>query len=284
DPAGTIPPVSPPRGVGFIPATPPRLIPSSRQAPSPSPSARSRRSRDVAALCRLRDSDRCVVTFAGEPIEVAHIYPFSMAGVEEEPRNRYSFWTILRVFWRQERVDRWYQAVFPRGTEIVDNLMCLAPSVHKYHERVQFALQPISLAENGKRLTSKTKLTMWIRIKKICSGDEIILETCDADTLPLPNWDLLEMQWVLQCIAAMSGSAEPRDESYGEDDDFPGDFPMALRNDHLEDDYMSGISGISTPSTIPTSPVQLRNDEETVQGAKTQVATCTTPALPEAVV
>jgi hypothetical protein len=211
-----------------------------------------------------------VVTFAGEPIEVAHIYPFSMAGVEEEPRNRYSFWTILRVFWRQERVDRWYQAIFPRGTEVVDNLMCLAPSVHKYHERVQFALQPISLAENGKRLTvrfwwlprfehpnegvpagerptipedmdgrmgrqSKTKLYNVDTDQKICSGDEIILETCDADTLPLPNWDLLEMQWVLQCIAAMSGSAEPRDESYGED----GDFPMALCDDHLEDDYMS---------------------------------------------
>jgi hypothetical protein len=67
--------------------------------------------------------------------------------------------------------------------------------------------------------------------EKICSGDEIILRTCDAHSFPLPYWDLLEMQRVLQCIAAMSGSVEPRDESYDGDDSLPGDSPTMANFD-----------------------------------------------------
>jgi HNH endonuclease len=81
-----------------------------------------------------------LITFAGEPIEVAHIYPFSMRNVREDLNDWYSFWRIPRFFWSRERVNRWYGATFPRGTEIVENLMCLVPHMRKYHERAQLAL------------------------------------------------------------------------------------------------------------------------------------------------
>jgi hypothetical protein len=123
---------------------------------------------------------------------------------------------------------------------------------HKYHERAYFALKPTEISDNKRCLKAKffwlpqhrhsnqvdplrTPLTSeglghgpcQVKIynvetdKKICSGDEICLETNDPDRLPLPDWRLLDMQWILHRVAAMSGAAEPRDDFYeGSDDDW----------------------------------------------------------------
>jgi hypothetical protein len=42
----------------------------------------------------------------------------------------------------------------------------------------------------------------------IRSGDEIRLETEDPENLPLPSWELLEMQWFLNRVVAISGAAD----------------------------------------------------------------------------
>jgi hypothetical protein len=47
--------------------------------------------------------------------------------------------------------------------------------------------------------------------KLIASGDVITMTTDDPVTLSLPSWDLLQMQWVLQRLSAISGAAEPQD-------------------------------------------------------------------------
>jgi hypothetical protein len=73
---------------------------------------------------------KCVLTKAGEPNEIAHIYPYSMRN--ENDRNgdnpdggpRPSFWDILRAFW--------YSAIFCAGTEACYNLMCLSLDAHAY--------------------------------------------------------------------------------------------------------------------------------------------------------
>ena len=49
--------------------------------------------------------------------------------------------------------------------------------------------------------------------------DEISLETDDPVTRPLPDFRLLEMQWFLHRVAAMSGAAEPQDNFRGGGDD-----------------------------------------------------------------
>ena len=69
-----------------------------------------------------------------------------------------------------------------------------------------------------------TKLYNVLTDQKICSGDEISLETDDPVAHPLPDLRLLEMQWFLTRVAAMSGVAEPQDEF---DDDSDDDLPMA---------------------------------------------------------
>jgi hypothetical protein len=42
----------------------------------------------------------------------------------------------------------------------------------------------------------------------IRSGDEIWLETDNPLLMPLPDWRISDMQWVLQRLAAISGAAE----------------------------------------------------------------------------
>ena len=63
--------------------------------------------------------------------------------------------------------------------------------------------------------------------KRIHSGDEIYLETSDPKRLPLPDLRLLEMQWILHRVTALSGAAEPRDD-FGEDTD--DDWDIALED------------------------------------------------------
>ncbi|QKX56908.1 uncharacterized protein TRUGW13939_04016 [Talaromyces rugulosus] len=46
------------------------------------------------------------------------------------------------------------------------------------------------------------------------SGDKITLKTNDPKTMPLPNCDILKMQWFLQRPAAISGVAESYNDDY----------------------------------------------------------------------
>lgn len=80
---------------------------------------------------------RCIVT---EPIDVAHIYPFSMRNLRRPvgvPAK------LLLLSWSYFGIKSWYETIFltDSGTEIVPNLMCLCPNAHRYHERALFALK-----------------------------------------------------------------------------------------------------------------------------------------------
>ncbi|OAL72595.1 hypothetical protein A7D00_3597 [Trichophyton violaceum] len=215
------------------------------------------RSEKAADLCRLRDSNRCVVTGADDPVEAAHIFPFSMRGLQAPDivNDTYNPWSVLRMFWGQERVDAWYNAITgPVATETVQNLMCLAPSVHKYHERAYFALEPVEEdtkshtltvrfhwlphMANLRRLKVDTRPSFprgigcgrRIRLWEVVSGDEIISGTLinitGYDGIPLPDLALLQLQWMLQRIVALAGGAEVFQESNddGDDDDY-SDYP-----------------------------------------------------------
>jgi len=62
----------------------------------------------------------------------------------------------------------------------------------------------------------------------ISSGDEISLETDDPVNKPLPSLKLLEMQWFLHRVAAMSAATEPQDDFH--DDDSDDDIAIPLQN------------------------------------------------------
>jgi len=162
-----------------------------------------------------------------------------------------SFWTVLRLFWSQDRVDAWYNAIFSSDlrTEVVYNLMCFCPNAHKYHERAFFALKPKEISNDKKTLkvefywlpryshshqvdilrtpsipkhsdgiTGEVGLWNIQTGEKIRSGDVICFETNDPENLPLPDFRLLEMQWILHRVSALSGAAELGDD-FNEDND-----------------------------------------------------------------
>jgi len=195
---------------------------------------------------------KCVITKAAEPVDVAHIYPFSMRNIRQPlSLPSFSFWSVLKLFWSPERVKKWYDAIFSTdaGTEIVSNLMCLCPNAHRYHERAFFALKPVDISEDKKKLRmqfywlpknkfsngvdalrvpvipetedgSIHEIGLWdVKTRQeIHSGHVLDVETDDPENLPLPDVRLLDMQWMLNRVAALSGAAEPRDDSFHDDD------------------------------------------------------------------
>ena len=224
-----------------------------------------------------------MLTQLGEPVEVAHIYPFSMRNLKAPASpDPYNIWTVLLQFWSQDRIDAWYKAIFSKGTEVVYNLISLNPLAHKYHERAYFALEPKEISNDKKRLTVKffwlpQKLQHSSKVdilrtplipedldgrhlraglwnlhtdKRICSGDEICLETNDPERLPLPDWRILEMQWILHRVTVLSGAAEPRDD-FGEDAD--DDWDMALEGLEAEDEWSAYTP---SPEKSPLPPAK----------------------------
>ncbi|EER41630.1 conserved hypothetical protein [Histoplasma capsulatum var. duboisii H88] len=213
---------------------------------------RDRRQRD---LCLQRDQRKCVITGSGEPVEVAHIFPFAMRDLQtpEQRSESSNFWNILKIFWTEEKVERWFNAI-RSTTETLRNLFCLSPNAHAYQGKIYFALKHISSNENN---SSRTVKFIWLphfqnygslrlstepsvipattfrqdgvggRVglldlptgSAISSGHTIVWETEDPVNLPLPDVDLLELHWVLQRVAAMAGAAEPQDETYETDDE-----------------------------------------------------------------
>jgi len=121
------------------------------------------------------------------------------------------------------------------------NLTCLAPHAHDVWSGGDFALKPLELSSDNRELTvqffwqvrNKYELESRIdllaepasskgldhgafnmlayehdgSIHKIRSGDVFTLRTTDPKNLPLPSKELLEMQWYLQRLVAMSGTA-----------------------------------------------------------------------------
>jgi hypothetical protein len=98
-----------------------------------------------------------------------------------------------------------------------------------------------------------TKLYNVSTDEKISSGDEIHLCTDGPERLPLPNLDLLEMQWALQCVAAMSvniaalfGGLDFQYEPGDDDDNYPGS----------DEEFMASSVLLKSQSTLPSSPFE----------------------------
>ena len=231
---------------------------------------------------RARDNSECVLTKMGEPIDVAHLYPYSMRNdrPSADPSN---IWRMMRVFWSDSRVQAWEDAIFPNGTEVVQNLVCLAPNYHKYHGAARFALKPLELSADKRRLKLEfvwfplhknsssvdifecpsiphglshgpNKIELWnVETRQILrSGDEIWLETDDPLLKPLPDWRILDMQWVFQRVAALSGAAEPSVDVIDSDGDSEDSVAFLEETSVFDEDEYPGRQ------SIPTSPLSCR--------------------------
>jgi hypothetical protein len=214
---------------------------------------------------------------------VAHIYPFSLRKHDKnDGRPEENMWLLLENFWSKDRVDKWYNAIFPTGTEVCSNLMCLSASAHRYHGKSYFALKPISISQDNTEMTVefywlkkdnnlprfvnlcekpllngvdqgplRARLFNHITAEVIQSGHQLKLKTSDPDTQPLPNYHLLEMQWFLNRLVAMAGAADDSND-YDDDDDDDNDEPIFWQEEEdyemlSDDDQRSHTEARSSP-------------------------------------
>ncbi|KAJ4285961.1 hypothetical protein N0V90_013527 [Kalmusia sp. IMI 367209] len=222
------------------------------------PGGSVRRDTKVKHLCKERDSKVCAITGIGPTtIEACHIYPFSAFG-SNNPNRVDRFWDVLKMFWTKDKVEAWRAKIFlhnaPHGTDTVENMITFSSLVHGFHTKCLFALRPVRMTtdktklelefhwikkqvrdpvtkvdlqeepQSTKGLTDSTPCEWLARkeggvVKIITSGDRFTMTTDDPVNKPLPDPGLLELQWHLQRIFAMSGAAGWTDEDFDHEDD-----------------------------------------------------------------
>lgn len=74
----------------------------------------------------------------------------------------------------------------------------------------------------------------------IKSGEVIELTTSDPEKKPLPNWDLLEMQWVLQRLTALRGAADIPDTVLDESENLASAGYSEMEEDKIFDEELGG--------------------------------------------
>lgn len=190
----------------------------------------------------------------------------------------YNVWLLLCYFWSDERVKRWEQALLLNSgvhQDICSNMMCLFANAHRYYREALFVLKPISLRGDKKELVfwlrrgeqnpDSIAVRPSLRISSIsgpekagltdyrfprdeqtltrcliCSGDEIVMTTDDPVNRPLPNFDILEMQWFLQRVSAIAGATEVYNDFDGDDcdddDSYKEFYDLEILSDAPSDD------------------------------------------------
>ncbi|PTU24246.1 hypothetical protein P175DRAFT_0505926 [Aspergillus ochraceoroseus IBT 24754] len=192
---------------------------------------------------------------------------------KKSARNLEEFWEILSIFWTSEKTDSWKAEILgPQGTEHCANLMCFSNIAHKLWEKARFALCPRQLSDDLTTLTVKflwlptmdylksqsitrapspiapdlisstkdgipfAKLFKLATEEKIPSGDILTFHTTDPVKLPLPSVKLLQLQWTLHRVLAMSGAADASDEDLDPDFHRPAGAGLCWRNEVEEED------------------------------------------------
>jgi hypothetical protein len=225
-------------------------------------------------------------------VEVAHIYPYSMSSLPDHG----TFWDLLRVFWSDERIQQWKAAVFTENrTEVCHNLITLAPHVHACWERALFALKPLDVAEDQKTMRvqfywlrkyprrqhhpitarpelpasldgdmTDMKLFSCDTEGKINSGTILTLRTDDPEIKPLPSIALLEMQWILHRLTALSSVADiflSEFDQHGDSSDASFDLDMSDELSLREGDWRwSDDSNGSPDLDIPVERDMIKGD------------------------
>lgn len=215
----------------------------------------------------------------------AHFYAFSLGKAEQKR----SFWNGLRLFWPEEVVGAWSNILgTAQGTERLVNTIMLNCTSHKAWDAALFAFKFVSISEDKRTMDLKfywlprrckesevmvskedflkppqkpseeTVGPRYLRFfnvrtgEPIKSGDVITLFTDDPVDYPLPSPEIIELQWHLHQIAALSAAAiDDHVATYCTNDD---------DNDDNGDDYDS----LDSDST--KVPDELEGDTVTESG------------------
>ncbi|PWY78014.1 hypothetical protein BO94DRAFT_588317 [Aspergillus sclerotioniger CBS 115572] len=177
------------------------------------------------SLCRKRDQDTCLITYLREPIEVAHIYPFSL-GKKKTSGGPYVTFGPRRgsTDGKRKSQDRnlWEKARFAlRPMCISDDQKVMTAEFfwlpgHKRSGYKAIDEPPVAFSSDLTACTveeiERAKLFDMRTKSEINSGDALTFSTREPVKYSLPSIELLEMQWTLHRVLALSGAADVTDE------------------------------------------------------------------------
>ncbi|KAL3491407.1 hypothetical protein BJX62DRAFT_237174 [Aspergillus germanicus] len=252
------------------------------------------RSEKAKKLCLFRDKGTCLISNASEPVEVCHVFPYTMGKPTGDAKTL--FWGILSTFWTTAKVDKWKAQVFgEQRTEIVENLITLCANAHRLWNRARFAFQPVDLSADKKTLTMRffwlpnrrftkrqsiseppnfpatlesgagnAKFFDHSTDQKIWSNHQIVVTTDDPVSKPLPSMELLRMQWTLNRLIAISGAADVDEDEIDSDDD--ESTTVAMERQHSQENQPFSAGPARTPRSsktresiiLPHRPASLR--------------------------
>jgi hypothetical protein len=217
----------------------------------------------------------------GGPLEAAHIYPHSLNGELKSG----SIWDCLEHFWTAQQIQDWKSAFQNASgdptTEICSNLMSMTPSVHCYWGLGYFALKPIAPPANWDGIELSVEFH-WLKIspssanskdltrkpwfpdddldvdihrrpskRALCSGDIMTFRTEDPISMPLPDYQILLLQWHLNRAVALTGAAGIFDDDDDDDDDDDWEqYRRRLAPINFSDDDDDDEQYCATPSPI----------------------------------
>ncbi|KAB8239522.1 HNH endonuclease signature motif containing protein [Aspergillus alliaceus] len=257
--------------------------------------------------CKERDHHACILTGYREPLEVAHIFPYSLS--QREKAELDIFWENLGMYWSTEKINKWKEQVLGSGgTEICPNLMCMSNLAHKLWETARFALKPLSISEDQRVLKVKF---YWMSINKFSdnmsskkapspfpdgrlssikvegkhnaklfnintekalrSGDVLTFKTDDPVGHPLPSMELLNMQWALHRVLALSGAADATVEDLDPDPDKllwgrdPWEMNLEATDEDVEEEM---VDETEKEEELPSVPDEESWDEVVVEAPR----------------
>lgn len=161
-----------------------------------------------------------------------------------------NFYNVLVRFRSRERLESWYAVLESKGTETLEKNLTLGQGAHGFWTLALFALKPIDSSdiEGDIRPTELELEFHWVKCrlgksplpiqsspeqscehyntkgngdvmlnnsetdKLLSTGYRFTMTTTDPIRYPLPSRQLLQMQWLLHQVTAMSGGAEIGDD------------------------------------------------------------------------
>lgn len=196
-----------------------------------------------------------------------------------------NFWPRDKVKSWQDKIFRDDNTMPPKGTETVESMLTLTSTLHRFHSEGAFALRPVRKSDDNTQLElefhwlarqqrdSNVKLDLMEQPLSsrgltdsgigylacrfmnatnptlLVSGARFTMTTDDPVTKPLPDPGLMEMQWHLQRILAMSGAARWREEDFDYEEDFDD-----KENFDCEDLEAAAISALSVEQSLDKQP------------------------------
>lgn len=217
-------------------------VPTSILGPS---SSTDNVTRSGGGSAKIRDGHACVFTGTSDPA-AAHIFPFATSSRKDfRPLNQ-----ILQLFWGARKAMDWRRCYEDAGiTQSAQNHISMNHQLHFWFDQARFALKPLRGTKNEIVLQfhwlrkSPLKPRMGIIREQDLLGQAGLtdhqswgvnlahrrsgfpIQTGQTFTIraenpdDLPNSELLELQWNLLRVAAISGAADATDEDYKENED-----------------------------------------------------------------